>query len=87
MYQINHSLCDFIKQIEIPDTYNVTICLYQDEINTKISQFVNRKETVKEMQMNYHQWRYIQQIIPYINETFNVAENQQIREALSLKVL
>ena len=41
MNQINHSLCDFIKQIEIPDTYNVTICLYQDEINIDISQFVN----------------------------------------------
>lgn len=75
MYQINHSLCDFIKQIEIPNTYNVTLCLYQDEINIDISQFVNGKVTVKEMHMNIQQWTYIQQIMSYINKTFDEVKN------------
>ena len=52
MHKYNHSLCDFIKQFEIPDTYYVTICLYQDEIVVDIRQFINGKETIKGVQIN-----------------------------------
>lgn len=77
MYKYNHSLCDFIKQFEIPDTYYVTICLYQDVI-IDIRQFINGKETIKGVQLNKRQWNYIQQIIPYINKTIVEAENQKM---------
>lgn len=78
VHTTNHSLCDFIKQYEIPDTYYVTICLYQDEIVVDIRQFINGKETIKGVQMNTRQWKYIQRIIPYINKTIDEAHNQKI---------
>lgn len=78
IHKYNHSLCDFIKQFEIPDTYYVTICLYQDEIIVDIRQFINGKETIKGVQINTRQWKYIQQIIPYINKTIEEAQNQKI---------
>ena len=78
IHQYNHSLCDFIKQFKIPDTYNVTICLYQDEVVVDIRQFINEKETIKGVQINTRQWKYIQQIIPYINKTIDEAQNQKM---------
>ena len=55
IHQYNHRLCDFIKQFKIPDTYNVTICLYQDEVVVDIRQFINEKETIKGVQINTRQ--------------------------------
>ena len=78
MHKYNHSLCEFIKQFEIPDTYYVTICLYQDEVVVDIRQFINGKEIIKGVQINTRQWKYIQHIIPYINKTIDEAQNRKI---------
>lgn len=79
LQQFNHSLCDFImKQIKIPDAYYVTICLYQNEVVIDIRQFINGEETIKGVQINTRQWKYIQQIIPYINKTIDEAQNQKM---------
>lgn len=40
---INNSLCDYMQQFKIPDSYYVTICRYQNQVVIDIRRFINEK--------------------------------------------
>lgn len=70
----NSSLCEYIRQFDLPQTYRVTyrvtVCLFQKEVRIDFRYFINENPTIK------GQCNYLKRLVPNIGEAIMRAKNR-----------